>query len=60
MKKLKTYEIQIAETRCQTYWIKAESPEDAEDKYNNTSDGELISDDCIEWFINDVKELQED
>tara|TARA_R100000734_G_C3299041_1_gene89912 strand:+ start:624 stop:797 length:174 start_codon:yes stop_codon:yes gene_type:complete len=57
---MKTYEIQIAETRCQTVWIKADSIEDAKYKYNNTCDGELISDECIEWFINDVTELQED
>ena len=57
---MKTYEIQVAETRCQTYWIKANSPKDAEYKFNNTSDGDLISDRCIEWFINDVTEVQDD
>ena len=55
---MKTYEIQIAETRYQTYHIKADSPEDAKDKYNDTCDAELIDDKCVEWFINDVQEVK--
>ena len=58
MKKLKKYEVQIAETRVQIYHIDAKSKEDAENQFPYSEDAELIKDETVEWYINEVEEVK--